>query len=335
MKSSPTLGFIFTIPIFLLIPWWQGILYGLGEVVSMVLFINAVFIFKHNRKLSLVMFSISIFMGKLLTFLPFFGFYTTFVFFEKNIRKIISDFYYFILPLLPWFLIINYRYSPGSWLLFLKRTYEFITTGNSASGVNEFNDLNLYSIIENLNSSEFVQWNFFDKLRILIIPILTLLLIFNNREKIKNKFGNITIPIISGIMLPYLWFWIISPLKWIRYSQHFTVPLIIFICYMFIFDIFKNSKNEIFGGLFIIFFIDSNELFNSLIFLFSAIFFYKYFKNTFNTLIKALLIFIIIFNISLSVVKNFSIDQSVISFNSCKINLTSDICRQDYLRYKN
>ena len=335
MKSSPTLGFIFTIPIFLLIPWWQGILYGLGEVVSMVLFINAVFIFKHNRKLSLVMFSISIFMGKLLTFLPFFGFYTTFVFFEKNIRKIISDFYYFILPLLPWFLIINYRYSPGSWLLFLKRTYEFITTGNSASGVNEFNDLNLYSIIENLNSSEFVQWNSLDKFRILIIPILILLLIFNNRENIKINFGNITIPFIFGITIHYLWFWIISPLKWIRYSQHFTVPLIIFICYMFIFDIFKNSKNEIFGGLFIIFFIDSNELFNSLIFLFSAIFFYKYFKNTFNTLIKALLIFIIIFNISLSVVKNFSIDQSVISFNSCKINLTSDICRQDYLRYKN
>ena len=333
--SSSTLGFVFTIPIFLLIPWWQGILYGLGEVVSMVLFINAVFIFKHNRKLSLVMFSISIFLGKLLTFLPFFGFYLTFVFLEKNIRKIFTDLYCFILPLLPWFLIINYRYSPGSWLLYLKRTYEFIIKGNSASGVNEFKDLNLYSIIENLNSSEFVQWNFFDKIRILIIPIFIVILIFNNREKIKIKFGNIAIPIISGITLHYFWFWIISPLKWIRYSQHFTVPLIIFLFYMYIFDLFKNSKNEIFGGLFIIFFIDTNELFNSLIFLFSAIIFYKYFKKTFNTLIKALLIFIIIFNTSLSVVNNFSFHQSKISLNSCENNLTSDNCRQDYLSYKN
>ena len=46
---------------FLLIPWWQGLLYGLGEIASMIIFTNAIYLFSNFRRLSLALFGISIF----------------------------------------------------------------------------------------------------------------------------------------------------------------------------------------------------------------------------------------------------------------------------------
>ena len=60
-----------TILIFLLTPWWQSSLYMIGEFASVILFTNAAFLFPYHRKFALILFSFSIFYGKLLTFLPF------------------------------------------------------------------------------------------------------------------------------------------------------------------------------------------------------------------------------------------------------------------------
>ena len=78
--------------ILLSIPWWQGALYSLGEIASMIIFTNSVFLFHKLRKLSMFLFSVSIFYGKLLTLLPFLGFYGAYffkkrIFFKKPLKK--------------------------------------------------------------------------------------------------------------------------------------------------------------------------------------------------------------------------------------------------------
>ena len=70
-----------------LIPWWQGSLYSLGEIPSVIIFVNAIFLFPKIRKLSLLLFSISIFYGKLLNLVPFVGFYIVVMINERKIKK--------------------------------------------------------------------------------------------------------------------------------------------------------------------------------------------------------------------------------------------------------
>ena len=49
-----------------LVPWWQGSLYMIGEFASVIVFTNALFLFTKSRYVSILLFSISIFWGKLL-----------------------------------------------------------------------------------------------------------------------------------------------------------------------------------------------------------------------------------------------------------------------------
>ena len=74
------------------------------------------------------------------------------------------------------------------------------------------------------------------KIRIGIIPILGSLLILKNRKILDLKFGYVTIPIFLSLISTYLWFWILNPLKWMRYSQHFTAIIIFLLLYLIIFD---------------------------------------------------------------------------------------------------
>ena len=74
---------LLNIVIILLIPWWQGALYSLGEIASMIILTNSIFLFEKYRKQSIFLMSMSIFFGKLLTLLPFIGFYLYVLFKEK------------------------------------------------------------------------------------------------------------------------------------------------------------------------------------------------------------------------------------------------------------
>ena len=103
----------------ILIPWWQGSLYSIGEIPSSILFVNAVILFYRFRKLSLVLFCLSIFYGKILNLVLFGGFYFFIILKEKNVKNILHDFIIFLLTYAPWLLLVNLKYSNGNTLDYL------------------------------------------------------------------------------------------------------------------------------------------------------------------------------------------------------------------------
>ena len=91
------------------------------------------------------------------------------------------------------------------------------------------------------------------------------------RKVLELKFINIIYPITFSILIPYLWFWFFNANKWIRYSQHFTVIVLISLSYF----IFTKAKFENFDyllmvGLLIVF-IDNSKILITLAILVSAI----------------------------------------------------------------
>ena len=54
----------------LLVPWWFSTMYLIAEVVSTLIFVNALFIFDKNKKLSLFLMGSSVIFGKFLMIIP-------------------------------------------------------------------------------------------------------------------------------------------------------------------------------------------------------------------------------------------------------------------------
>ena len=55
----------------LLVPWWFSTMYLIGEIISTLVFVNALFIFKNNPKLSLFLMGVSVIFGKFLMIIPY------------------------------------------------------------------------------------------------------------------------------------------------------------------------------------------------------------------------------------------------------------------------
>ena len=142
----------------LLIPWWQGYLYSLGEVASVLIFTNAIYIFNHLRKLSMLLFSFSIFFGKLLTLLPFLGFYILNLFVERKIKKSFADSILFLIPLALWLALVSLRYEDGSVTNYVSSLFDLILNHQS-SGTSTFDSSNNQNFIQTVLFSEFSSWN--------------------------------------------------------------------------------------------------------------------------------------------------------------------------------
>jgi hypothetical protein len=224
--------FVSTGVFLLLIPWWIGPLYSLGEVASTLLFVNSIYLFNWNRKVSMILFSVSIFFGKLLLIIPFGAFYLTYFYMNKNLKKAAKDSLFFLIPLIIWLQLVLFNYEDGTITDYLIKMYELITNHQS-SGVDTFSSFSFGNILGNVNQSEYSQWNRYDIFRLLYFPIIFVFLVLKNKKAIEKTFGNIVVPLLCSISLTYVWFWLLSETKWIRYSQHFTVIIIISILIFF------------------------------------------------------------------------------------------------------
>jgi hypothetical protein len=223
----------------LIIPWWTGPLYSLGEVAATLIFVNSIYLFNWNRNISIILFSFSIFFGKLLLIIPFGAFYLAYFALNRNLKKAVKDFSFFLIPLLVWLLLVSLNYESGTITDYLVNMYNLITNHQS-SGVDTFSNFSFVNILSNLNQSEYSQWNRYDIFRLLYFPIIFVFLVLKNKVNIENTFGNIAIPLISSISMTYVWFWLLSETKWIRYSQHFTVIIIISLLLFLGFGIIKK-----------------------------------------------------------------------------------------------
>jgi len=307
----------------ILVPWWQGSLYMLGEFVSTLIFVNAVFLISKYRYLALILFSISIFFGKLLILIPFVGFYLFFIFSNKEINKLPKDFVYLSLPILFWISLINFNYENGNLIDYFSNLLNLISTHQSAG-------LSSINIIQNFNYSEVSTWNIYEIYRVAIVPLIFFIITYQNKDKIDELFGRISIPLISSTFSIYLWYWLVSPTKWIRYSQHFTIVTIFSIIYFINFDIFKSKIYLFFAAITLITFIDNNKF---LIPLFVIYLTYLFLKNYFNfsKITKIIIILFITIDIAIPYIKKGK--NTILDFQiyQCNESLISDDCLNSYI----
>ena len=112
LKQNYFIFFIFQL--ILLVPWWQGGIYSLGEIPSLIFVSMAMLTFQKNRKLSLILFGVSIFLGKFLNIIIFVTFYATTLIIDRSFKAVIKDVTIFVVALLPWFILINLTYQKGN-----------------------------------------------------------------------------------------------------------------------------------------------------------------------------------------------------------------------------
>ena len=324
---------IFPLIVCFTIPWWQGILYSLGEIPSVILITTAMLLFNKSRKLSLLLFGFSIFLGKLLNILIFAIFYLTHLNHSRSLKTIFNDFVYFLIPLIPWLTLIQFTYNDGGLIKYFFDLYYFVGDSN-ASGI-ENDNFSLTSLKQAILLSEYSQWNIYEKIRIGIIPILGSLLILKNRKILDLKFGYVTIPIFLSLISTYLWFWILNPLKWMRYSQHFTAIIIFLLLYLIIFDIFEKKYDFLEGSYLLIFYLDDTKKY--LIYFLILITVSYFIKNT--NVFKASLIYIVAIlmtlDITAGVIRKGFREVSSLELQACNTSLNNDECRESYFEILN
>ena len=324
---------IFPLIVCFTIPWWQGILYSLGEIPSVILITTAMLLFNKSRKLSLLLFGFSIFLGKLLNILTFAIFYLTHLNHSRSLKTIFNDFVYFLIPLIPWLTLIQFTYNDGGLIKYFFDLYYFVGDSN-ASGI-ENDNFSLTSLKQAILLTEYSQWNIYEKIRIGIIPILGSLLILKNRKILDLKFGYVTIPIFLSLISTYLWFWILNPLKWMRYSQHFTAIIIFLLLYLIIFDIFEKKYDFLEGSYLLIFYLDDTKKY--LIYFLILITVSYFIKNT--NIFKASLIYIVAIlmtlDITAGVIRKGFREVSSLELQACNTSLNNDECRESYFEILN
>ena len=324
---------IFPLIVCFTIPWWQGILYSLGEIPSVILITTAMLLFNKSRKLSLLLFGFSIFLGKLLNILIFAIFYLTHLNHSRSLKTIFNDFVYFLIPLIPWLTLIQFTYNDGGLIKYFFDLYYFVGDSN-ASGI-ENDNFSLTSLKQAILLSEYSQWNIYEKIRIGIIPILGSLLILKNRKILDLKFGYVTIPIFLSLISTYLWFWILNPLKWMRYSQHFTAIIIFLLLYLIIFDIFEKKYDFLAGSCLLILYLDNTKKY--LIYFLILITISYFIKNTnvFKASLMYIVAILITVDITAGVIRKGFREVSSLELQTCNISLNNDDCRDSYFEILN
>ena len=314
--------------IFLLIPWWQGVLFSLGEFASVVLFTNACFIYQKSSKFSFLLFGISIFFGKLLTLLSFIGFFIFKFIEEKKIKKSIYDLTFFIIPLILWLVLVAINYDAGTTLDYLQSQYDLIISHQS-SGLDTVENQSNQNLFEKIKDSEYSNWNLYDKTRLLLLPLLFLYLLLKNKITINERFNSLAYPLIGAVSLPLIWFWFLSGTKWMRYSQHFTIICILSIFVFINENIFKYPLDKLFVVLFLVLLFDDSKFLIYPAVLISLLFFIKkYNKEKYFKLIIVLFLslnYLIPFTESENQYKIFYIEN-------CSENLLNTECKNNYFQ---
>tara|TARA_A100001015_G_scaffold309248_1_gene408325 strand:- start:705 stop:2393 length:1689 start_codon:yes stop_codon:yes gene_type:complete len=306
-----------------LVPWWQGSLYMIGEFASVIVFTNALFLFSKSRYISILLFSIAIFWGKLLTLLPFAIFYILSFINKPDFKNIYKDAIAFLTPLALWLLLVDKYSLEDSFFTYLYNLLDLVL-GHQSSGIES------PSFVSSFSSSEVQNWNNYDLARILFAPVVAFYLIFSTRKKLRLSFGNLALPISGSILSIYLWFWILSPTKWMRYSQHFTIVVLLVILYLIGFNLL-TSKVQYFACLNLIaLFIENNKNFIFLYLLVSIFLIFLQNRLNYKKISKAFLAFLIVLDISLVYFENTSFVDLQITNIDCQINLISEDCLNFY-----
>ena len=332
LKQNYYLLFIFQI--ILLVPWWQGVLYSLGEIPSVILVAMAMLTIQKNRKLSLILFGLSIFLGKFLNILIFLVFYICIFVNKRSIKTLVKDVGIFIVHLFPWFVLINFTYQKGNIVDYFYDLYYFVTD-SSASGLQIGSIFNYSEISLSILSSEYASWNVYEKIRIGIIPLIAFYLIMKNKKSIDSIFGKVSLAILFSITFIYFWFWILNPLKWMRYSQHFTLLSVLFILTFVVFEVFPSKLDYFISLITVAFYLDNTKKYFIYYLIIFCFLYIVLIKKPYKSVLIIFMSFLITFDISMSVLKKDFQTIPDINIKECKEELNTDICRESYFNLLN
>ena len=320
----------------LLVPWWIGSLYSIGEVASTIIFVNSLFLFSKNKNLSLILFGSCVIYGKFLLILPFTAFYISNLFMSKlDQKKIISvfkDFFIFTVPFFIWYALIILKSGLNNFLLYINEFVGFIFYYED-SGFESARQFSLNLILNQIQESEVPDWSSASLLRICIVPILFGMIVYRNKEQIHHKFEVKIIPILFSVYSTYLWFWLLSPTKYIRHTKHFTIIIIFILFYSLIAEAVNSDFDKlIITSIISLFFSDIVLIliFNILIY---SLFFIKLNKKTKNFMMNILFSGFLILNLGIGLNESNTKERVDLNFPACADGLTLEKCFSSYLYY--
>ena len=201
----------------------------IGEFASNVIFVNAVYLFNKSFQWHYLFINI---LWEIINTITFYCILYYFIIDTKKGKVLTERHIIFSTPLFLWLVLVSNKYEAGNVMVISGLLS--VVLNHQSSG------------IENLSGvSEVPNWNNFEIFRVFVIPLIFMYLVNNNKEKINNIFGMISFPLIVSTLSIYLWFWLLSPTKWIRYSQHFTILVIISMIYFVGFKLI-DSKLDLF-----------------------------------------------------------------------------------------
>tara|TARA_A100001035_G_scaffold52023_2_gene37931 strand:+ start:537 stop:1865 length:1329 start_codon:yes stop_codon:yes gene_type:complete len=315
--------------LFVIIPWQFGTLYMLGEVPSTIIFFYSILLFPKNRNFSIILFSISIIYGKLILAIMFLVFYISYVLINQQFRNIHLDIFYFSIPLFLWLFFVFLFYEKGNIFEYVQNLFEFNVLNNRSVGIKD-SPLSFIDYINSFRSSEVVNWNIADILRILISPLLFNVILLTSKNKVSNELSRLFIPVLFSTTVHYLWFWLMSPTKWIRYSQHFVMVGIMLILFLLSTEGIKlNEKINSFGiVIYLSLFLNSSLLIILTIF-FALYYLYKN-SNLSNDLIVNLITISFILNLINGIYETQNKTIYKFEFNYCEEQLDTKLCWEEY-----
>ncbi len=320
---------IFSIFSLVLIPWFFGVLYSLGEITSTIFCFYSILMFPHNRKFSLALFSLSIFYGKLILIVIFGIFYLTYIYIHKEYKKIFFDSLFFSFPVIIWLLLVSLFYENGSVINYFIEFFNFNFTNNQSAGLKELGYFTLRDYFFSFQNSEVIKWSLADILRVLFSPLIFSFIFIYFYKNLSNELQKIIYPILLSTNFLYLWFWLLSPTKWIRYSQHFLLLQMLFLFF------YLSQKNLKIGKfkicliiIYLLVFMSSTLLILITLLLFIGFLIFNKFK--FDTYINYFIYFFLLINL-LNLNYEYSLKPDYnFNFIECKERLNSFECYLEY-----
>ena len=327
-KFNTGIIFFFSVISILLVPWWFSTMYLIAEIVSTLVFVNALFIYDKNKKLSLFLMGSSVIFGKFLMIIPSVLFLISKTELN-NLKKSFINSLFFITPFLFWYILMYFKIGTEDFLYFLNNFFGTLVNRED-SGVQSALNFSFNTIYENLQKSEVPQWTPASVIRAALTPIIFLFIYFKNRNLFFKEFGVSFTSVLLGIIGTYAWFWVLTPFKYIRQSTHFVLIVIFVSLYIFLFSsgISKFYKFLLLANI-SLFLSDLKIIiaFNLVIFLYFIL--KEKQKGIFN--LEVVVIFFLIINLINMNLELREKDIYDLKFSSCELDLFSSECVKEYL----
>ena len=327
-KFNTGIVFFFSFISILLVPWWFSTMYLIAEIVSTLVFVNALFIYDKNKKLSLFLMGSSVIFGKFLMIIPSVLFLISKIELNSLKRSFINSLF-FITPFLFWYTLMYFKIGIEDFLYYLNNFFGTLVNRED-SGVQSALNFSFNTIYENLQKSEVPQWTPASVIRAALTPIIFLFIYFKNRNLFFKEFGVSFTSVLFGIIGTYVWFWVLTPFKYIRQSTHFVLIVIFVSLYIFLFSsgISKFYKFLLLANI-SLFLSDLKIIiaFNLVIFLYFVL--NEKQKGIFN--LEVVLIFFLIINLINMNLELREKDIYDLKFSSCELDLFSSECVKEYL----